>query len=452
MLPLATILNETGAQVAGSDRALDQGRTPEKFDWLRSQGIDLFPQNGSGLNSADQVLVASAAIEDTVPDVAAALALGCRRMTRAELLSELFNAAGKSIGIAGTSGKSTTTAMVAWILQADTSVPTVVNGAVMGNFARPGAPYASAVAGKGEVFAAEIDESDGSIALYTPSVSVVNNISKDHKSMEELRTLFGAFVSRAGDLAVLNADDGETISLKPHGRAVRTFSIEGRLADVMARNIVPGPTSISFDVEIGGTGDTASVHLPVPGRHNVANALAAVAATMDRVGLSGAASQLSTFKGTKRRFEIVGEAGGVTVIDDFGHNPDKITATLRTLHDFPGRILILFQPHGFGPLRLLKDEFIDTFAEHLKPDDVLVMPEPVYFGGTVSRDVSSEDIASGIRGRMRRATAFATRDLAGAHLLSLARPGDRLIIMGARDDSLSEFAADLLLQLRNRAH
>src|SRR5690606_16844784 len=139
------------------------------------------------------------------------------------------------------------------------------------------------------------------------------------------------------------------------------------------------------------------VALPVPGAHNVANALAALAAVRAAgVPLDRAVAALETFSGIRRRMELVGTANGVTVIDDFAHNPDKIAATLKTLHAFDGRLLILFQPHGFGPLRLMKHEFIDGFTGLLRPDDVLLMPEPVYYGGTTDRSVGSEDIASGV--------------------------------------------------------
>jgi UDP-N-acetylmuramate--alanine ligase len=137
----------------------------------------------------------------------------------------------------------------------------------------------------------------------------------------------------------------------------------------------------------------------------------------------------------------------VTVIDDFAHNPDKIAATLSTLHDFPGRLLVMFQPHGFSPLRKMRNEFIDCFAQNLKNDDVLVMPEPVYFGGTTTRDVTSADIAAGIRAAGREALALADRDACGKKLLALAKPGDRIVVMGARDDTLTTFAQELLKSL-----
>jgi UDP-N-acetylmuramate--alanine ligase len=187
------------------------------------------------------------------------------------------------------------------------------------------------------------------------------------------------------------------------------------------------------------------VRLAVPGRHNVANALAALgAARACGVALADAAQALGSFAGTRRRLELVGTANGITVIDDFAHNPDKIAATLATLHDFPGRLLIMFQPHGFGPLRLMKDAFIDGFARDLRDGDILVMPDPVYFGGTVDRSVTSRDIVDGVQARGRAAYAFADRALCGDKLAELARPGDRVVVMGARDDTLSQFAGELL--------
>ena len=183
----------------------------------------------------------------------------------------------------------------------------------------------------------------------------------------------------------------------------------------------------------------------MPGRHNVSNALAAIAAAKaSNVSLSAAARALNEFQGVKRRLEFVGEESGVTIIDDFGHNPDKISATLNTLHDFPGRLLLMFQPHGFGPLKKMKDEFIDCFAGNLAGDDILLMPEPVYFGGTVDRSVSSQDIADGVTAKCRSAEALADRDACGKRLIELAKPGDRIVVMGARDDTLSDFAAGLL--------
>lgn len=452
MLPLALILREKGAAVAGSDRSLDQGRTPQKFAFLRRRGIALFPQDGSGITRAEQILVTSAAVEETVPDVAAARRVGAALMTRAELLASLFNDAPLSIGVAGTSGKSTTTGMIGWILHRCGRDPTIMNGAVMKNFLSADAPFASAVVGKGEIFVSEVDESDGSIALFRPRIAVLNNVALDHKSLGELRTLFRDFVEKSA-VAVLNLDNDETAALAaalPKERVV-TYSLADPQADLLATGLAPAPDAISFALRDRAAGDAVAVTLGMPGRHNVANALAALAAARAAaVPLAAAAEALRGFSGIRRRLEFVGSADGVSIIDDFAHNPDKIAATLATLHAFPGRLLILFQPHGYGPLRKMKDEFIDGFARHLGESDILLMPEPAYFGGTVDRSVSSGDIAAGIVARGRSAELVADRAQAGERLAALARPGDRIVVMGARDDTLSDFAAELLAALRRR--
>ena len=448
MLPLAMIVQARGAVIEGSDRALDQGRTPEKFDWLRAHGVTLHPQDGSGVTRADQIVIATGAIEDTVPDIGAAKRAGATIKTRPQLLSEIFNAAPTSVGVAGTSGKSTITGMIAWILHQTGRQPTVMNGAVMKNFADADHPFASALIGGPDLFVSEVDESDGSIARYDPTVAVVSNISLDHKSMEELRDLFGGFTARA-TTAVLNLDNPETAALAqtlPTGKAI-TFGLGEEKADLSGHDLQPLPTGMKFRLIEGWS--EHDVILNVPGAHNGANALAALGATRALgVPTSEAVKALETFAGIRRRMEVVGTTGDITVIDDFAHNPDKIAATLKTLHAFDGRLLILFQPHGFGPLKLMKSEFIDGFAGLMREDDVLLMPEPVYYGGTTDRSVGSEDIASGVRAAGRQAEALATRAACGDRIVEIAQPGDRIIVMGARDDTLSTFAAELLERLR----
>jgi UDP-N-acetylmuramate--alanine ligase len=333
--------------------------------------------------------------------------------------------------------------MLGWILATTGHDPTIMNGAVMKNFVAPEVPFASAVVGKGETFVSEVDESDGSIALYRPHIAVLNNIAHDHKSMDELRVLFGDFLAKAAT-AVINLDNAEAAALR--GANAVTYSLIDASADFFGFDLAPAQDGIAFSVREAG--HVARLKLAVPGRHNVANALAALAAARAvGVPLVDAAAALAGFSGVKRRLELVGTANGITVFDDFAHNPDKIAATLATLHDFPGRLLICFQPHGYGPLKLMKDGFIDVFAKGLQRGDVLVMPEPVYFGGTVDRSVSSIEITAGVSTAGHPAFAFPTRELCGEKLLSLAAPGDRIVVMGARDDTLSTFAAGLLAQL-----
>ena len=446
MLPLANIVRDAGATVAGSDRALDQGRLGAKFEWLQSLGIDLFAQDGSGLISGDQILIASAAIEDSVPDVAKANALGCARMTRAELLADLFNNAPRSVAVGGTSGKSTVTGMIGWILTDAGLDPTIMNGAVMKNFVADDAPFASARVGQGDVFVSEVDESDGSIALFTPEVAVLNNVSLDHKSLEELRQLFGDFAKKA-KTSVWNADDAETVALiKPLALAgAISFGFTAQ-ADFRATDIVDLPLGSRFTLHAMGT--THDVALIVPGRHNIANALAAIAAaTALGVTVAQAVRAIERFNGLARRFDIVGTANDITVIDDFGHNPDKIAATLATLKAFPGRIIAFFQPHGYGPIRVMGAELAGVFADMLGEDDHLILCDPVYFGGTVDKSVGSQSITDAVTAAGQNAEYIPAREDCGNRMVDLAVPGDRIVIMGARDDTLSAFAADILARI-----
>jgi UDP-N-acetylmuramate--alanine ligase len=446
MTPLALIVLAKGGRVEGSDRALDQGRNTERFDFLRSRGVLLHPQDGSGLVRSSQVLVTSAAVEETIPDVQAARRIGAAVTTRAKLLAELFNAAPLSVGVAGTSGKSTTVGMIGWILHRAGKSPTIMNGAIMKNFIAMDSPFASARIGDGPAFVSEVDESDGSIAFFAPRVAVVNNISLDHKSLDELRKLFRDFVANA-ETVVLNLGNEETAALLPDlkpGQAL-TYSMAKTEADLLASSLTPSPAGIAFAVTARDSGEVVEVTLNVPGRHNIANALAALcAAKTCGVALADAAAYLSEFSGIRRRLEVIGSANGITVIDDFAHNPDKISATLETMHAFPGRLLLMFQPHGYGPIRLMKDALVDCFADGLHDDDVLVMPEPVYFGGTADRSVGSREIVTAVERRGRKAFAFPDRSACGDRLVKLARPGDRILVMGARDDSLSLFAQELL--------
>ena len=450
MLPLAVIANGVGAEVAGSDRSWDQGRTPEKFDWLRRQGIRLYRQDGSGITSPEQVLVASAAIEDTVPEVIRAKALGCAHVTRAELLSTLFNASPRSIAVGGTSGKSTVTGMIGWIKEKDGRNPTIMNGAVMKNFVTPDNPFASAVVGKGRTFVAEVDESDGSIDLYNPTVAVLLNVSLDHKSIEELRRLFGDFVARA-EIAAINLDDEDARALGQRAKKRITFAIDHPKADIGVEpgTIQEGPTSLTALLLDRRDHTIHPLRLPMPGRHNLANALAAIAgAVASGVEIHDAVIALAEFRGMARRFDIVGTSpGGVTVIDDFGHNPEKCRATLRTLKSQPGRVIAFFQPHGYGPLRQMGHELAQTFALELGPDDVTIMCDPVYFGGTVDRSEGTPRIIGLIEAAGGHAEYIPEREASGDRLVALAQPGDRVVIMGARDDTLSEFARSVLARL-----
>jgi UDP-N-acetylmuramate--alanine ligase len=449
MLPLASIVRSSGRRVAGSDRSLDAGRTAPKFDYLRSLGITLFPQDGSGVQPG-MTLVTSAAVEDTVPDVVRAKELGLERLTRPEFLAQLLNEAQRSVAVGGTSGKSTVTGMVGWILHAVHRQPTVMNGAVMKNFVTASAPFASALVGDPELFVSEVDESDGSISLYRPEVAVLTNITLDHLEMDRLRGLFAGFLNAARKV-VLNLDDPETRALAdavPEEKRIG-YGFDSPGASMMGKGLELLPDGTRFTIIAGD--ETESVELKLPGRHNASNALGALAAAGALgVTLADGAAALARFEGLRRRLETAGSAAGVTVIDDFAHNPDKIDATLATLRAQPGRLLILFQPHGYGPLSKMGEELARSLANGMAPGDRLYLPDPVYHGGTTDRARGSDWLAEQVRSEGGDAVHVPARAEIGEQLIAEAREGDRILIMGARDDTLSEFANELVERLSAR--
>lgn len=435
MLPLALLVRASGAAVDGSDRDFDQGRGLQKQAFLRARGIGLFAQDGSGVTGdGGQVLVMSAAVEAQIPDRLRARELGLTQLSRASLLSSLFNAASIPVAVAGTSGKSTITAMTGWILHATGHAPTIVNGAVMANFRTPDNPFASVVPGSGPHFVAEVDESDGSIALYDPAVAVLANIGLDHKSLEELNRLFADYLARAGTI-VVNADSPEVMALARActGRPVISWSVRGAQATLRARDAGGGAWRVTL-----ADGSELPLHLQVFGEHNVSNALAAIAAC-EALGVdrAQAVAALASFTGVARRMELVGSQAGIPVYDDFGHNPDKIGASLRALQARHDRVLALFQPHGFGPLAHMGAELAAMLRATLRPQDRLWLTEPVNRGGTVVRNTVARDMPARIGPQVQ---FVEDRDAFVQAAASLARPGDAVIVMGARDDTLSDLA------------
>ncbi len=446
MLPLAVYLKKKGARIIGSDRSYDNGQMGEKFEALKAIGIELVAQDGNAVTDAADMLVVSSAVEEKIPDVRKAVEIGLLIIKRGALLAELFNSSEKRIAVAGTSGKSTVTGMIGTLLLGCGADPSVVNGGEILNFRTSKDDRFSGVRyGRDPIFIAEMDESDGSIAHYTPDIAVLNNIALDHMSMEELVQLFGDYLSVTKTCAVVNYDQPrvkELVSSKGLTN-ILSYGIDNKDADLVASGVSPRVDGISFSV--GFKGETVDVSLHVPGRHNVENALSAIGAGLAAgYSLKDCAQGLSGFKGIHRRMEFIGQAGGVTVYDDFGHNPDKISASLETLKMFDGRLIVMFQPHGFGPLRLMGNEIVQAFAEHLSSDDVLIMPEVYYAGGTVDRSVTAHTIIERVKGKNINAYWFETRDEILPFLSDLCERGDRVVIMGARDDSLHVFAHDVL--------
>ncbi len=448
MMPLAVLLKKRGHKIIGSDRSYDQGKTPDKFQSLKDIGINIHHQDGSGVTEYIDILVVSSAVEDSIPDVKSALDLDIPIIKRGKLLAQCFNSAEHKIAIAGTSGKSTVTGMIGTILTEIGENPTIVNGGEIRNLrVNESDKFSNIRKGRDDLFIAEMDESDGSIAHYNPTIAMLNNIALDHKSMEELEQLFGEYLERSEKVVVANYSQPRVKKLcKERAKSrIISYSINDK-SDLVATNLAPRPDGIDFTLKYNG--NNYNVHLNVAGQHNVENALAAfgACAAMD-LDMDIAVKAISKFHGIHRRMENIGTKNGITVFDDFAHNPDKISASLRSLKDFKGRLIVMFQPHGFSPLRLMKNEIIEAFSSNLSEDDILIMPEVYYAGGTVDRSVTAQHIIDDIKNKGISAYWFDFRDEIPSFIGNIAKEGDRIVIMGARDDTLHNFAHEVLNHL-----
>lgn len=443
MSALAQFQALLGGHASGSDRSFDQGGREEARAQLTRLGVQLFPQDGSGVRAPGcAALVVSTAVEDSVPDVRAAKELGLPILHRSELLAH-FVASHRTLAVSGTSGKSTVVAMTFELLRGAGRDPSVITGGDL-ELLRAEGLWGNGWRG-GELLAIEADESDGSLVRYEPAVAVVLNLQRDHKPESEVSAMFETFVARAREAVVL----GEGDNLAPIVAAARaqrlpvvTFGFgSGAHVHPEEGSLELGPRASSFVVR--GTRFT----LPVPGRHNVENALAALA-TASVVGVPPGelVAPLAGFRGVGRRFQTIGVANGVEVIDDFAHNPAKLEAALTTAQrrvaPSGGRVLAVYQPHGYAPTRFLRADFVDTFAHVLGATDRVWWLEVFYAGGTTTKDFSSADIVADLaaRGLGDRAAFAESRDALVNAVAMEARPGDLVLVMGARDPSLTGLA------------
>jgi UDP-N-acetylmuramate--alanine ligase len=439
MSAIAQFQAMTGGIVSGSDRAFDHGERRELRAQFEALGIHVFPQDGSGVGADCAALVVSTAVEEQVPDYAAAKANTIPIVHRSEMLAH-FVAGRRSIAVTGTSGKSTVTGMIFEILRGSDRDPSVITGGDLPVLQAEGLP-GNAFAGRSDLLVVEADESDGSLVRYTPAVGVILNLQRDHKEMNEVAAMFATLRARTRETLVVGDDD----VLDPFAGGALRFGL-GPRADVRGEDVALEPASSRFRVE-----DTLFT-LPVPGAHNVTNALAAIAAcrAVD-VPLADMVAPLSRFSGIGRRFQTIGRARGVEVIDDFAHNAEKIAAAIRTAKLRGRRVLAVYQPHGYGPTRFLRQDFVRTFAHELSPQDRLWMLEVFCAGGTATRDFSAADIVEEIKARGTCAAFAPSRDWLTRRIAEEARDGDVVLVMGARDPSLTAFAASLLARLKTGA-
>ncbi|MBI5624744.1 MAG: UDP-N-acetylmuramate--alanine ligase [Elusimicrobia bacterium] len=433
MSSLAQIHAMGGGLATGSDRLFDRGENLDLKAKLEALSIKLHPQDGSGVTAATDLVVLSTAIEDSNPEVAAAKRLAKPVKHRSELLARHVESR-RTIAVTGTSGKSTVAAMVFEILQAAGRSPSVITGAALLSLKERGL-YGNAWLGTSDLLVIEADESDGSLVNYMPSVALILNLTKDHKEVPVMKEILKRFSANAASL-IVNADDPNLADLRP----ASTYGLAS--GDLRPEGLELSPSGSSFRLKGAG------FRLSLPGRYNVENAVAAAAACLNEGVLpEDCARALASYQGVGRRFQAVGAARGISVFDDYAHNPAKVSAALSAARLKASRVLAVYQPHGFAPTRLLRKELVEAFAEGLRPGDMLWLPDIYYVGGTASKDVSSADIATPLAERGVKAFHVPKREDIIPRIAEAARPGDLVLVMGARDPGLSGFAAAVLKAL-----
>jgi UDP-N-acetylmuramate--alanine ligase len=430
MSAIAQYLAWEGRAVTGSDRIAFAPEMKETREKLERCGCLLFPQDGSGVTGATEALVISTAIEEDNPDIAAARKGGIPIVHRSDVLASIV-ASRRTVAVCGTSGKSTVTALVFEILRACGKSPSVLAGANLIGLNGEGF-LGNAFRGDSDILVMEADESDGTLVKYYPEKAVFLNLSKDHKSVAQALELFEQLAGQT-PWVIKNGDDP---GLKSIPAAHQFGLLEG--ADCRPEAVKTVTPSVRFTLQ--GT----DFELPMPGGHNLSNALAALCVCQSQgCSLERMVRPMGEFRGVMRRFSVSRTAKGVTVIDDYAHNPDKIRAALLTARDFGKRIFAVFQPHGYGPTRFLKDELVETFAALIRNTDEVYFLPIFYAGGTVKKDISSENLADWVSKHGVTSLAPQSRQALLADLIRRVKPGDAVILMGARDPTLSLLAQEI---------
>ncbi|MBF0431691.1 MAG: UDP-N-acetylmuramate--alanine ligase [Fibrobacteria bacterium] len=447
MSALAQYLQLAGKAVTGSDRAFDQGKNNDVKSQYLKMGMKIYPQNGSGITPDTSCLIYSTAIENSNPELQKAKALNIPTLHRSDLLAQLTTEK-KSIAVSGTSGKSTVTAMIYQLLESAQMEPSILTGANLLSLEKMGLP-GNAVFGKGDWLVFEADESDGSLVKYSPEIGLILNIEKDHKEISELIPLFTKFGTQIKETLILNVDDKESNRFHSSFSNIKTtFFSQNSFGEHVISELSEQGWASTFTI------DDTSFTLNMPGKHNIANAMASLQVAQQLgVSLSDCAHGLSTFTGIDRRHIFIGKKRDITVIDDFAHNPAKVQACIRTVKHAAAsgikgaKVIAIFHPHGFAPMKLLRKEFVEAFTQCLDERDILLMPEIYYAGGTADKSISSQDILSDINSIKKIGHYFTDKDSLLKAIPGFCSAGDIIVSMGARDPSLSEFAQKALSSL-----
>ena len=440
MSAIAQYLRGLGKTVTGSDRLFGNSSKSALQQQFEAMGITCVPQDGKGITSDIDLVVVSTAIEETNIEYQKAVELGIPIAKRSAVLAAISNEV-KTIAVGGTSGKSTTTAMIFHILQQAGLQPSLITGAGLTELQEQGLP-GNAYKGEGEWLVIEADESDGSIVGYTPEIGIVLNIERDHKEADELLELFSTFKNNTKGAFIVNADNALSASLSANSEY--DFTTCGAKAGNKGSSFKQSGFSISFKI------NGSSCKVPIMGAHNMENALAAFSAcSCVGVDKSTIIKALASFRGIYRRTQLVGEKKNNKqyVIDDFAHNPSEVAAAIAACQLVSPRVVAYFQPHGFGPLRFMHAELSQEVAKVLRNDDIFLIGDVYYAGGTVNKDISPTVVSTAIIKEGKQAIFVGNKQGALAEMITKAQDNTTFLIMGARDPQLDQLGKELLKRL-----
>ena len=435
MSAIAQYLAGIGKNISGSDRYFTPDTHNDTKEKLTAEGIKCFLQNGEGITHLTDLVVTSTAIEDTVMEVQKAKQMGIPITKRSRLLAMIADSK-RTIAVGGTSGKSTTSAMLFDILQYAGLAPSIISGAGLVSIIKEG-KIGNAKVGAGNLLVIEADESDGSIVQYHPEVGLLLNIDKDHQEIDELMSIFGIFKSNTKRLFVTNLSN--LLSKKLSSDKVQDFALDSTTgAGFIATDFSQKGLTISFKI------DKTPFTLNTVGKHNMENALAAVAvANQLGVDLETCSAALKNYEGIYRRHQVLGNKKGVWVIDDYAHNPAKCAASIAACQYIAPKVIAWFQPHGYGPTRFLRADFVKEIAAILRPEDEIWMSEIFYAGGTAVKDISANDLIMDIKALGKNAFFVEQRNDLVGQLQSHLTNDCVLLLMGARDPSLEVFGKEV---------
>jgi len=428
MSAIAQYLAGNGKTVKGSDRLFNFEENNHTRTQLENEHIACFLQDGSGIDEHTEAIIISTAIEDTNIEIVKAKSLNIPIILRADLLAAICKSK-RTIAIAGTSGKSTTTAMLFHILHSNGINPSLITGAGLASLQQEG-KIGNAYCGKSDWLLIEADESDGTLVKYKPEIGLLLSIDKDHKELEELFTIFETFKNNCKQSFIVN--QSHTLAKRFSKNIQVDFGNHTRFEGT---HFQQQGFHITFEVQ------NLICKIPTIGIHNMENALACMAvADLLGVNIAQCISALANYEGIYRRHQLLGIKKGITVIDDYAHNPAKIAASIKACQPVAKKLIAWFQPHGYGPTRFIRKELVTEIASSLRPQDEIWMSEIYYAGGTAVKDISANDLIQDLKALGVHAYFVEERTKLFEQLLPTLTDDTVLLLMGARDPSLEKFS------------